>query len=274
MRDHLIRPFLKWPGNKFRCIEHIIQQLPRSRRLIEPFTGSGSVFLNTTYEQYLLAETNPHLIDLFTQLQNEGETFIEYCKQWFNEKNNQKHRYYELRERFNHCKSRRLRSALFIYLNRHGFNGLCRYNQKGLYNVPFGTYQKPYFPYKEMLAFKEKAANANFIHQDFRKTFTLAEAGDVIYCDPPYYPLSKTAYFTSYHHQGFKEAEQIELARLAIEASQKGIHVIISNHDTPFVRHHYQAAKSIVSFEVTRSISCLGNKRVSAPEVLAYFQAK
>lgn len=274
MREPFIRPFLKWPGNKFRCITHIIDNLPNAKRLIEPFTGSGAVFLNTPYEEYLLAEKNLHLVNLYHHLQQEGESFIEYCQQWFTPRNNNKERYYQLRERFNASKNSRLKSALFIYLNRHGFNGLCRYNQKGQYNVPFGTYNKPYFPKREMLAFLEKTTQAQFVYQDFQETFMQAKPGDVIYCDPPYYPLSKTASFTAYNHHGFKDTEQVRLAQLAIEASQKGCHVLISNHDTIFTRLHYQKANHIISLEVPRTISCIGTKRQSVTEILAYFKAQ
>lgn len=274
MREPYIRPFLKWPGNKFRCLKDIITHLPQAKRLIEPFTGSASIFLNTSYETYLLAEKNLHLINVFKYLQKDGDSFIEYCQRWFNPKYNDKTRYYQLRERFNTCRNSRLKSALFIYLNRHGFNGLCRYNQQGEYNVPYGTYEKPYFPLKEMQAFLEKSSKAQFIQQDFRKTFAQAKPGDIIYCDPPYHPLSKTANFTAYSHDAFKEKEQIELAKLALEATEKGCDVLISNHDTAFTRHHYQKAQEIYSFEVMRSISCIGHKRQSVTELLAYFKSK
>ena len=99
----------------------------------------------------------------------------------------------------------------------------------------------------------------------------MAKAGDVIYCDPPYHPLSVTSNFTAYTSSPFQVEHQIKLAKLAETAALNGIHVLISNHDTEFTRMHYQKAKDIYSFEVARSISCRGNKRQKVREILAYY---
>ena len=192
------RPFLKWPGNKYRCLNHLLLHLPEAKRLIEPFTGSGAVFMNTQYEHYLLAEANGDLIQLFFYLQQEGESFIEDCFSLFSPESNNKAFYYALRTEFNEARDPRRRAMLFLYLNRHGYNGLCRYNSEGIYNVPFGRYDKPYFPRKEMVAFHQKAQMATFVQSDFRKTFETASIGDVIYCDPPYSPLEQESNFSTY----------------------------------------------------------------------------
>lgn len=265
------RPFLKWAGNKFHCINTILSALPQASRLIEPFTGSGAVFVNSNYNNYLLAEQNKDLVDLFQCLQSEGLSFIEDCKKLFVSANNCAESYYDHRDAFNLCKEPRKRALLFLYLNRHGFNGLCRYNQQGIYNVPFGSYPHPYFPQKEMLSFYEKSQKASFVHDDFRETFSKAQPGDVIYCDPPYVPLSQTAKFASYTDKLFGEHDQIALAQLARKCSEKSITVIISNHDTPFTRHHYEGSK-MISFLVRRNISCHANERHAVRELLAVFE--
>ena len=265
------KPFLKWAGNKFRCIETILSSLEPAKRLIEPFTGSAAIFLNSNFPKYLLAENNPDLVALFQTLQTEGPEFIQFCANFFNPENNHSERYYEFRERFNACTDKRLKAALFLYLNRHGYNGLCRYNQKGFYNVPFGRYIKPYFPLQEMAFFYQKARKAKFIQADFRQTFKLAKAGDLIYCDPPYVPLSKSANFVSYTHSKFNESDQIDLVNLAKVSREKNITVIISNHDTDFTRHYYQEAE-IFSFPVKRFISCIADKRKPAQELVAVFK--
>ena len=179
-----IRPFLKWAGSKYNCLAQIIPFLPPGKRLIEPFAGSGvGIFMNTHYQAHLLAESNLDLINLFTVLQQQEEQFIRFCQSYFQPEFNCKEKYYQIRLHFNEAAYSPERAAFFLYLNRHGYNGLCRYNSKGIYNVPFGLYTKPYFPYKEMQLFHEKSSKAQFIHQDFRKTFEYAEPGDVIYCD-------------------------------------------------------------------------------------------
>jgi DNA adenine methylase len=266
------KPFLKWAGNKYRCLETIIATLPPGERLIEPFTGSGAIFVNSNYQSYVLAEQNQDLISLFQMVQKEGLAFINYCEGLFSKETNQSERYYQFRDEFNQSEFSRHRAALFLYLNRHGYNGLCRYNQRGYYNVPFGRYSKPYFPRHELIYFFEKCQQVEFIQNDFRTTFELAKPGDIIYCDPPYVPLSASASFASYTNKKFSEQDQIDLAQLAVASAKKGISVIISNHDTPFTRHHYQQAK-ILSFPVSRLISCHALKRRPAQELVAFFPA-
>lgn len=265
-----IRPFLKWAGSKYNCLEKIIPIFPSGKRLIEPFAGSGVIFMNTNYSSYLLAESNFDLIHLFTILQQQGDTFIKYCEHYFSPEFNLKEKYYQMRSDFNNLKHSLQKSALFLYLNRHGYNGLCRYNSKGLYNVPFGLYTKPYFPRKEMQLFYQKSQHAQFIHNDFRKTFEYAERGDVIYCDPPYVLLTDKAHHLPYTQKPFTTEDQIELTELAKETAAKGIPVILSNHDTEFTRYHYRKAK-IKSFSVPRFINCQGSLRHPVQELIAIF---
>jgi DNA adenine methylase len=264
------RSFLKWAGGKYNCLNEIISALPSGSRLIEPFAGSGVIFMNALFSSYILGESNRDLINIFTHLQNEGDSFIERCQYYFQPKFNCNEQFYELRTQFNTIKKSPRKSALFLYLNRHGFNGLCRYNSKGIFNVPFGRYATPYFPVNEMRQFASKSPLAQFIHDDFRNTFKLAQPGDVIYCDPPYVPITPTNSF-AYTKQKFEEKDQIELAELAIKTAAKGIPVIISNHDTEFTRHHYQKAK-IRSFPVSRFISCQTSMRQPVMELIAVFK--
>lgn len=265
-----IRPFLKWAGSKYNCLNEIIVHLPPGKRLIEPFAGSGAVFMNTHYSSYLLAESNRDLVNLYLTLQKKGESFIKYCESYFHSGNNDKDKYYEMRGDFNIMKQSKQRSALFLYLNRHGYNGLCRYNSKGIYNVPFGLYAKPYFPFHEMHLFHQKSQQAEFIWNDFRKTFAMAEKGDVIYCDPPYVSFTDKTKPLPYTSKKFTLDDQIELAELAKETAAKGIPVIISNHDTDFTRHHYAPA-AITSFPVSRFINCQASMRQPVRELIAVF---
>lgn len=269
----LCRPFLKWAGNKFRIIDEIHKMLPaEGNRLIEPFAGSAAVFLNTNYERYLISDCNPDLINLYNTLKKEGTDFIKYCKRLFTDKNNTSEKYYYFREQFNRTTDIRRRSALFVYLNRHGYNGLCRYNAKGGFNVPFGRYKRPYFPQKEMEFFYKKSRLATFKIASFETVISNAKKGDVIYCDPPYVPLSESANFTSYSAGGFSKDQQIELVNKAKAAANKGLSVLISNHRTNFTDEIYRNATKRDYFTVRRYISCNGKKRHHAGEVLALFQ--
>jgi DNA adenine methylase len=265
------RPFLKWAGNKYRIIERIKKSLPDGKRLIEPFAGSAAVFLNTDYEQYLINDNNPDLIHLYNILKNDGDIFIKKCRRYFTPRYNNEDEYYKLRQKFNDTTDTHKRAILFVYLNRHGYNGLCRYNNKGGYNVPFGRYKKPYFPEKEMQFFHKKAKNAEFVLSSFEEVIGAAKKGDVIYCDPPYVPLSPSANFTTYSAGGFNIEKQQHLADLAGDMSDKGVPILISNHNTSFTRKAYNKANKIKKFYVQRYISCNGKKRESAGELLALF---
>lgn len=275
---NLVKPFLKWPGGKYRVLDRIHNHLASDmnapgKRLIEPFVGSGAVFLNTSYKRYLLADSNPDLIMLYQLLQQRGEAFIEACRRYFIAGNNCAARYYRLRERFNKTNDPKLKSILFVYLNRHCYNGLCRYNASHEFNTPFGRYKRPYFPGKEMLAFYYASKKATFIQLGFVETMKKARRGDVVYCDPPYAPLSRTACFTDYFVGGFGWEQQTELSDCASRLAQKGIQVIISNHHTRHTASLYRnAGASTERFMVSRTISCKPSQRNQVEELLAVFQ--
>jgi DNA adenine methylase len=131
------RSFLKWPGNKHKLLRAIIELLPKGKRFIDPFAGSGVVFMNVDYPKKIVADRNPDLINLYHTLMKHGETFIEYADTFFVKENKTKERYNAYKDLFNSTKDRNLKAALLLYLNKHGYNGLCRYNLKGGYNVPF-----------------------------------------------------------------------------------------------------------------------------------------
>lgn len=268
----LTRPFLKWAGGKYRLLDRLLPSLPEGARLVEPFVGSGAVFLNAGFGSYLLCDLNPDLIGLYRTLLRDGEGFIARARSLFTPEHNTQEVFLRLRAEFNASSDVEARSLLFLYLNRHSYNGLVRYNSKGIYNVPFGKYKAPYFPERELTAFLTKLRDCDvaFAVQDFRTTFSQLRKGDVVYCDPPYAPVSATANFTSYTGGGFGPQEQIELAAAASGAAERGMPVVLSNHDVPLTRDLYAAAR-LQSFPVQRFISCNGARRGAARELLAVF---
>jgi len=269
--NKVIQPFLKWAGNKKSIIDKITPLLPKGERLIEPFCGSAAVFLNSNFKDYLICDTNSDLINLYNQLKNDKDKFINYCEKYFISENNTPEKYYELRARFNKTRSKKLRAALFLYLNKHGYNGLCRYNNSGDFNVPAGRYKKITLPREKMQIFARKSNQAEFILSDYVTTINNAQKGDVIYCDPPYVPLNDSNSTFQYQKNGFSLEQQKLLAILAEKAANKGIPVLISNHLTDFTQEIYKNAQ-LSEFSVRRSISCKGDKRIKAREVLALYQ--
>lgn len=269
-----VRSPLKWAGGKKNLIDDIKRILPskNKKRLIEPFLGGGSVFLNLDFEEYLLVDMNKDLINLFNILKNDASNFINDAEHFFQSKNNDAEKYYELRKEFNESVDPYNRSLIFLYMNRHGFNGLCRYNQSGGYNVPFGRYRKPYFPRTEIEFFALKSQRAEFLQGDFNDAFSQAQSGDVIYCDPPYSPVNRTSNFTSYTGNTFDDTEQIRLVKCAEEARIKNIPTLISNHDVKFTREIYSGANKITTLKVHRSISRSSIGRVKISELMALYK--
>ncbi|MEF9150093.1 Dam family site-specific DNA-(adenine-N6)-methyltransferase, partial [Escherichia coli] len=155
--------------------------------------------------------------------------------------------YYNIRQEFNYSTEITdfMKAVYFLYLNRHGYRGLCRYNKSGHFNIPYGNYKNPYFPEKELRTFAEKAQRATFICASFDETLAMLKAGDVVYCDPPY-----DGTFSGYHTDGFTEDDQYHLASVLEHRSSEGHPVIVSNSDTSLIRslyrnftHHYIKVK-------------------------------
>ncbi|HGY5666496.1 TPA: adenine-specific DNA-methyltransferase [Citrobacter freundii] len=265
------RAFLKWAGGKYPLLDDIKRHLPQGECLIEPFVGAGSVFLNTDFSRYILADINSDLISLYNIVKTRTDEYVQDSRELFMPETNQAEVYYRFREEFNASQDPFRRAVLFLYLNRFGYNGLCRYNLRGEFNVPFGRYKKPYFPEAELYHFAEKAQNAEFHCLSYEECMDRADSNSVVYCDPPYAPLSATANFTAYHTNSFSPKEQAHLAEMAEKLVSKQIPVLISNHDTPDTREWYRAAKHF-QVKVRRSISSNGGTRKKVNELLALYK--
>ena len=265
------RAFLKWAGGKYPLLDDIKRHLPQGECLIEPFVGAGSVFLNTDFSRYILADINSDLISLYNIVKTRTDEYVQASRELFMPETNQAEVYYQFRAEFNTCQDQFRRAVLFLYLNRFGYNGLCRYNLRGEFNVPFGRYKKPYFPEAELYHFAEKAQNAEFHCLSYEECMDRADTNSVVYCDPPYAPLSATANFTAYHTNSFSPKEQAHLAEMAEKLVSKQIPVLISNHDTPDTREWYRAAKHF-QVKVRRSISSNGGTRKKVNELLALYK--
>ncbi|OFS12067.1 adenine-specific DNA-methyltransferase [Hafnia sp. HMSC23F03] len=265
------RAFLKWAGGKYPLVDEIRRYLPAGKRLIEPFVGAGSVFLNTDYEEYLLADINADLINLYNIVKTQPDNFVRDAKVMFSGEFNQSEMFYALRAEFNQSVDPYRRAVLFLYLNRHCYNGLCRYNSRGEFNVPFGRYKKPYFPEAELYWFAQKAQKATFVCEHYTQSMGQAVEGTVVYCDPPYAPLSATANFTAYHTNSFSMTDQMKLAEVASHlSSRQKIPVLISNHDTELTRQWYAQADLFV-VSARRTISSKVGGRNKVDELLALY---
>ncbi|EGN4344543.1 TPA: Dam family site-specific DNA-(adenine-N6)-methyltransferase [Escherichia coli] len=283
----MIRSLVKWPGGKGRVIPDLLQHLPKADCLIEPFVGGASVFLNTEYRRYVLGDINPDLINLYRQITHWPDAVIDAARPLFKVYGD-KDGYKWIRDDFNararDCMAphdmfengpdvaKVLRAAQFLYLNRHGYNGVVRYNRQGGYNVPFGKHKSPpYFPEEQIRLFSEKAndTKAIFLCCPFQNTIKVMTGSDsVIYCDPPYLPESETANFTQYHSTPFGKKEHRQLVAALLAANREtGASVVISNSDTPETREIYQPF-NLHEISVQRSVSTDKNNRNKAKEVI------
>lgn len=269
------KPFLKWAGGKYKIIEELKRKFPKkANRFFEPFLGAGSVALNVDYPEYIVNDTNDALVSVWRHLKNEGVDFINACEELFVPKNNKREVFDKLKAEFNTTKDKFRKAILFIYLNRHCFNGLCRYNGSGEYNVPFGKYDVPYFPRKELEKCLPKIANFRIHGKDFREILDMVGKDDLAYCDPPYMPLSESANFDSYSVGGFTLKDQMDLAELAMKAAKRGAIVVVSNHYNWYAQQIYSkmyGAKTS-SLDVSRTISSKTEERNSIKEILAVFK--
>ncbi|EAS6892213.1 Dam family site-specific DNA-(adenine-N6)-methyltransferase [Salmonella enterica subsp. enterica serovar Poona] len=265
------RPFLKWAGGKYSLLPELDRLIPAGKRLIEPFVGGGSVFLNSDkHEYFLLADINADLINLYQMLAVAPDSVIAEAMKAFRHLNDVEN-YTVIREAFNAQKLNATeRAAAFLYLNRHCFNGLMRYNLDGFFNVGWGKYKAPYFPEEEIRAFRLKSHACVFMNAGFERTLRLAGDGDVVYCDPPYEPMPGTAGFTSYASGGFSWDSQVALAESCVAAHQRGAKVFISNSTAPRVIELYeQHGFTLHRVNARRSISSKGSTRETANDIVA-----
>jgi DNA adenine methylase len=253
----VVRPPLKWAGGKRWQVPHLrpMWKGHEHRRLVEPFCGGLAVTLGLAPARALLNDANPHLIAFYRWLKR-GLTINLRMR-------NDEGLYYNNRERFNALfkngkSDSREAASLFYYLNRTGYNGLCRFNQRGEFNVPFGRYKKIGYV-KDFAEYRAALAGCEFVNQDF-ETLPLGE-DDFIYVDPPY-----DVQFTHYAKDGFTWADQ---ERTAVFLSRHAGPVILVNQATPRIEKLYRSLGYHVAFlTAPRRISCTGD-RTPAREIMA-----
>ncbi len=252
-----VRPPLKWAGGKRWLVRHIARfwRRERHRRLVEPLCGGLAVALGLRPEKALLNDINPHIINFYRWLKKGLRISLEM--------DNEKTLFYEYRRRFNSLVTdgqgdTEEAASIFYYLNRTCYNGLCRFNRKGEFNVPFGRYQS--IRYKcDFTEYRPILAKWNFSCGDFEELELPAD--DFIYADPPY-----DVEFTQYAKDGFKWEDQERLARWLKRHSGP---VVISNQATARVKRLYRdLGFKLLILKGPRLISCTGD-RTPVDEVLA-----
>ncbi|EQB1350995.1 Dam family site-specific DNA-(adenine-N6)-methyltransferase [Salmonella enterica subsp. enterica] len=264
-----IKPFLKWAGGKFGVIDDLLAHMPHGHRLVEPFAGGGSIFLNAGFGEAIVSDACQDLILTYQVMQREPLALIDKANVMFREGNNPEY-FDDIKVRFNRRDMTQMeRAAAFIYLNRHCYNGLMRYNRQGEFNVGFGKYRQPYFPLAELEAFSAVASRCTFAVADCNDTVALAGEGDVVFCDPPYEPMPGKSGFTNYSGQSFRFDDQVRLAQSLKAAHQRGASVVITNSGAPAIRELYTSMGfDVRPLRARRSISCTGETRETVTDII------
>jgi DNA adenine methylase len=262
-----IRPFLKWAGGKSALIKQFAPHFPHPdqyTRYFEPFLGGGAVFFHLQPVQSLLFDLNSELIDLYRTLRDDVESVISALAPHRNDR-----AYFEqIRAIDPQTLSMPARAARFIFLNRTCYNGLYRVNNQGQFNVPFGRYAKPNICDSEGLHAASLALkNAEINLGDFKASVESCQAGDFIYFDPPYAPLSATSRFISYTKHGFDAADQKRLAEWFRELDRRGCLLMLSNSSAPLIYDLYKGFP-MHEIAVRRMINSKGEGRGLITELL------
>ena len=269
-----VKPFVKWAGGKRQILDKLKEHLPEEyNTYYEPFVGGGALLFELEPKNAVINDFNDELINVYKVLCDEVK-FNKMIK--LLNKHEAKHSeeyYYEIRNKDRNKRSfKRLaehtRAARTIYLNKACFNGLYRVNSKGEFNVPFGkkdkvnTYEGSNL---NLLNHYLSSNNFQILNGDFEKAVETAQKGDFIYFDPPY--DSDTSTFTSYTEVGFGKNEQIRLAKVFKDLSNRGCYVMLSNHNTKLINELYSEFNLHV-IEAKRNINSNGQKRGTVEEVI------
>lgn len=269
--DKYPRSFLKWAGGKYSVLDEVLAMLPAGDRLIEPFVGSGTVFINAGFKRNLLGDVNPDLINLFNQLQGNPDAVIKTAYQL--ERGCISGKAHDaIRTEFNGREAHAVRhAALFLALMRTSYNGLCRYNQKGLFNVGWNKKgEANYFPMDELAHFTGMQKEMTFMCAGFEDVIAQAGEGDVVFCDPPYEPLPDEAGFTAYSGTSFTFADQVRLVESLVVARDRGAKVVITNSSAPAILHLYISnGFRIAPLATRRSVSCKSETRKTVNDIIA-----
>ena len=264
--NRALRPFLKWAGGKRQLLPALRDFYPDGFGTYhEPFLGSGAVFFDLAGRlangRVRLTDVNADLIGCWLRLRDNPDEVIAGLRELATgyRKAPDEHFYRVRNDEFNPARREIMNgnglraeaytpdlAAMFIYLNRTGYNGLFRLNSTGLFNVPRGRYKNPRICDEDNLrrvSSTLSALSARIEHASFDAVLQSARAGDLVYFDPPYAPLSTTARFTSYTSDGFGSKDQRHLQRVLIELAQRKCHVVLSNSTAPEIAGLYDGNK-------------------------------
>ena len=272
-------PFLKWAGGKRKLAPIIIEAFPKNfdpaiNKFYEPFVGGGALTFalgNKESELFVpgknihISDMNPDLINTYKVIRDDLDALIAELRKF--EKLNDSDSFYRIRAAKYEGNAKQ--AARFIYLNKTCFNGLWRVNSSGAFNVPFGRYKNPNILDRDNLILcHERLQGAKISLGSFDEISLKSAKGDVVYFDPPYIPLTKTAAFSQYAKEDFGLLDQERLSKTIRELGKKGVKVILSNSDTRLTRDIFSGTLVLRQISVARTISANASTRKAVHEVI------
>lgn len=277
MSNSSIAPFVKWAGGKRQLIPQIRERMPKQfNNYYEPFVGGGAVIFELLPENAVINDINRALINAYQMICDHPQEFLQEINRLDAEMwEDGKEYYYSLREHYN---DKLMRdefdvelAALFVFINKHCFNGLYRVNGKGLFNVPYNNSRRSSVDEQSIMEISEYLRNVTIISGDFEAACEGAGAGDFVFIDSPYAPLNPTS-FESYTKEGFDIEGHRRLANLFDELTARGCYCMLTNHNTELINELYgNKGYTIDVVSVKRMINSDASNRVGEEVIICNY---
>ena len=277
MSNSNIAPFVKWAGGKRQLLSQIKERMPEKyNNYFEPFVGGGAVTFELLPEKALINDINKALINAYKQICDAPDAFLKTvnnldAEMW----EDGKKYYYSLREHYNDKLMKAEYdvelAALFVFINKHCFNGLYRVNGKGLFNVPYNNSRRVSVDEGAIRDISKYLQGITIIDGDFEEACKGAKKGDFIFIDSPYAPLNPTS-FESYTKEGFDIESHRRLARLYDELTERGCYCMLTNHNTELINGLYgNKGYTIDVVSVKRMINSDASNRVGEEVIICNY---
>lgn len=272
-----ISPFVKWAGGKKQLLERLEERMPETYgRYYEPFIGGGALLLHVQPKNAVINDVNEQLLNVYRQLKADAEAVISILRELDSVECDKEH-YLKMRAEYNKKIAAHILdaecAALTIWINKHCFNGLYRVNSKGLFNVPYNNKVGGVSMSEENLrgiGLYLSSGDIEIREGDFEAACADVQAGDFVYFDSPYIPVSETANFTDYTKDGFGYEDHCRLAELFKRLDAAGVKVMLSNHNVDLVYELYDGFK-IEGIDVKRAINRDASKRVGKEVIITNY---
>ena len=277
MSNSKVAPFVKWAGGKRQLLPQIEERMPEKyNNYIEPFVGGGAVVFGLLPENALINDINEALINAYRQICNEPDMFLKVINKLDQEMwEDGKKYYYSLREHYNDKLMKAEYdvelAALFVFINKHCFNGLYRVNGKGLFNVPYNNSRWSSVDESLIMEVSEYLQGITIMNGDFQEISASAKKGDFIFLDSPYAPLNPTS-FESYTKEGFDIESHRRLSKFYDELTAKGCYCMLTNHNTELINELYgNKGYKIDVVSVKRMINSDASNRVGEEVIICNY---